>query len=139
MSKRRYTATEVCQALEQSRGIVTTAAARLGCSRDTIHNYALKYPTVAETLKSKRREIVDVAMDRLWSAVERGETWAVVYVLRTFGGEEYDEKPNGPLVIETQSPPQVVFRVIYPHEEGMDLADIPMRSIGDRENGHTPY
>ena len=141
MSKRRYTATEVCQALEQSRGIVTNAAARLGCSRDTVHNYAAKFPTVAATLKSKRCEIRDVATDRLWDAVEAGAPWAIMFALKTFGGDEWNEetpKANQPLVIETQSPPNVVFRVIYPDEVGMDLADIPMRSIGE-QNGHTAY
>ena len=94
MAKQRYSVGEVVEALEESHGLITQAAARLGCSRGTIHNYAARYPTVADTLKWKRREIVDLAMSALWDAVERGDTWAILFTLRTFGGPEWAETPQ---------------------------------------------
>jgi len=118
MAKQRYSVGEVVSALEQSHGLITIAAASLGCSRATIHNYARRYPTVADTLYWQRRELTDIAMHALWQAVERGDTWAVIFTLRTFGGPEWSEAPAasvGPLVIET-SAPQVVFHVVRPDE-----------------------
>jgi hypothetical protein len=138
VAKQRYTVAEVVEALEQSRGLVTHAAARLGCSRNTIHNYAKQHPTVAETLKWKRREIVDLAMEQLWQAVERGETWAILFTLRTFGGPEWNETPavsGGPLVIETVAPRAVVFHVVRPDEiETLGEIDgrAPTRAIAGR-------
>jgi hypothetical protein len=94
VAKQRYSVGEVVEALEQSNGLITQAAARLGCSRGTIHNYAARYPTVAETLKWKRLELIDAAMSALIDAVERGETWAILFTLRTFGGPEWNETPQ---------------------------------------------
>jgi len=121
VAKQRYTVAEVVEAIEQSRGLVTHAAARLGCSRNTIHNYAARYPTVAETLHWKRRELVDAAMFALWQAVERGDTWAVIFTLRTFGADRgYGDDPQtvsgGPLVIETVVPGPVIFNIVRPDE-----------------------
>ncbi len=109
---------EVIEALEETRGLITFAAARLGCSRATIHNYAARYPTVKDTIHWQRREITDAAMAQLWDAVERGEPWAILYTLRTFGGPEWAETPksSGPLVIETVAAREVVFRVVRPDE-----------------------
>ena len=139
MSKQRYTVAEVVQALEDSRGLVTHAAARLGCSRNTIHLYAKRYPTVKETLYWKRRELCDLAMLKLYDAVERGDPWSITFVLRTFGADRgYGDDPQtagGPLIIETVVPGPVVFHVVRPDEvETLDEVGpaAPMRSIAAR-------
>jgi hypothetical protein len=139
MAKQRYSVGEVVSALETSHGLITIAAASLGCSRATIHNYARRYPTVADTLYWQRRELTDIAMHALWQAVERGEPWAILYTLRTFGGPEWNETPQavsgGPLVIETSAPRQVVFHVVRPDEiESLDEIGYtpPMRAIAGR-------
>jgi len=133
VAKQRYSVGEVVEALEQSNGLITQAAALLGCSRGTITNYAARYPTVAETLKWKRLELTDLAMSALYEAVEAGAPWAILFVLRTFGADRgYGDDPQtgvsgGPLVIETVAPRQVVFHVVRPDEiETLD------------EIGHTP-
>ena len=138
MAKQRYSVGEVVSALEQSHGLITIAAASLGCSRATIHNYARRYPTVADTLYWQRRELTDIAMHALWQAVERGDTWAVIFTLRTFGGPEWNDTPavsGEPLIIETVAPRQVVFHVVRPDEiETLDEIGhtAPMRSIAAR-------
>ncbi len=106
MAKQRYSVGEVVSALETSHGLITQTAALLGCSRATIHNYAKRHPTVSETLEWQRREIVDIAMHALWEAVERGETWAILYTLRTFGGPEWAESPQA---VSVQPPQPVRF------------------------------
>jgi hypothetical protein len=120
MAKQRYSVGEVVAALEQSHGLITQAAASLGCSRATIHNYARRYPTVQETLYWQRRELCDIAMHALWQAVEAGAPWAVIFTLRTFGADRgYGDEPQttgGPLVIETVEPRAVVFQVVRPDE-----------------------
>jgi hypothetical protein len=141
MAKQRYSVGEVVSALEQSHGLITIAAASLGCSRATIHNYARRYPTVAETLYWQRRELCDIAMHSLWQAVERGEPWSILFVLRTFGADRgYGDEPQtvsgGPLVIETvaQRGP-VIFQVVRPDEiETLDEigSTAPIRAIAAR-------
>jgi hypothetical protein len=124
MAKQRYSVGEIVSALEQSHGLITIAAASLGCSRATIHNYAKRYPTVKETLYWQRRELCDIAMHALWQAVEREEPWAILFVLKTFGADRgYGDDPQtgGPLIIETVVPGPVIFNVVRPDEiESLD-------------------
>jgi hypothetical protein len=120
VAKQRYSVGEVVSALEQSHGLITQAAASLGCSRATIHNYAKRYPTVKETLEWKRRELCDIAMHSLWQAAEAGAPWAVIFTLRTFGADrgygDETQTGGGPLVIETVVPGPVIFNVVRPDE-----------------------
>ncbi len=139
MSKQRYTAAEVIQALEDSRGLITQAAALLGCSRGTITNYAARYPTVAETLKWKRLELSDLAMSALYEAVEAGAPWAILFTLRTFGADrgygDETQTGGGPLIIETVVPGPVIFHVVKPDEiETLDETGhtVPIRAIAGR-------
>jgi hypothetical protein len=139
MAKQRFSVGEVVSALENSHGLITQAAASLGCSRATIHNYAKRHPTVKETLEYKRREIVDLAMHALWQAVEAGAPWAVIFTLRTFGADrgygDETQPGGGPLIIETVVPGPVIFNVVRPDEvETLDEVGhtVPMRAIAGR-------
>ena len=102
----RYTAQEVIDALEKGYTCVG-AGQLLGCSAETIRNYANKYPTVKVALKAKRRELVDLAEMSLRRAIVGGEGWAVALTLKTLGRDEgYVERQEltgangGPLRIE---------------------------------------
>ncbi len=139
MAKQRYSVGEIVSALEQSHGLITIAAASLGCSRATIHNYAKRYPTVKETLYWQRRELCDIAMHALWQAVEREEPWAILFVLKTFGADrgygDETQTGGGPLVIETSAPRAVIFNVVRPDEiESLDEVGhtAPIRAIAGR-------
>ncbi len=83
----RYTAQEVIDALE--RGYTCVGAGQLlGCSAETVRNYANKYPTVKQALQGKRRELVDLAEMSLRRAIVNGEGWAVALTLKTLGKED---------------------------------------------------
>jgi hypothetical protein len=83
----RYTAQEVIEALE--KGYTCVGAGQvLGCSAETIRNYANKYPTVQTALKAKRRELVDLAELGLRRAIVGGEAWAIALTLKTLGKDE---------------------------------------------------
>ena len=132
MAKQRYTAGEVVEALEQSHGLITHAAALLGCSRGTVLNYVQRYPTVAETLEWKRREIVDLAMAALIDAVEAGAPWAILFTLRTFGADRgYGADPQ-PVSVQPVQP--VRFLIETAQADGSSTLEeiggmAPMRAI----------
>ena len=83
----RYTAQEVIDALEKGYTCVG-AGQLLGCSAETIRNYANKYPTVMAALKAKRRELVDLAELGLRRAIVNGESWAIALTLKTLGRDD---------------------------------------------------
>lgn len=83
----RYTTQEVIAALENGYTCVG-AGQLLGCSAETVRNYANKYPTVKAALHAKRRELVDLAEISLRRAIVNGEGWAVAMTLKTLGRDD---------------------------------------------------
>ena len=75
----------VCDALLQSKGLITVAADRLSCTPKTIRNYVKKYATVRAALDEASERILDIGEGRLFVAVSNGEKWAIQYLLSTKG------------------------------------------------------
>ena len=85
---RKFTATQVIEALNATKGTVCFAARLLGCDVDTIQNYCKRFPTVMAAKKAHQAELVETAYLKLWDAVERGDMWAVLFTLRTLGKDQ---------------------------------------------------
>ena len=83
--KRRISNDEMIAAIQEAHGLVLVAAARLGCSTNTIYRRADQFASVRSALQSARDEIVDLAEAKLYQAVQAGEPWAIALVLRTLG------------------------------------------------------
>ena len=109
MAKQRFTPKQVADTLTETRGMVFLAAKKLGCSDDTIYNYAKRYKAVGDALRQQRGQFVDMAELKLWNTVNEGESWAVQFALRTLGKErgyverqEVTGKDGGELVIRVE-------------------------------------
>ena len=81
----KFTQQQMIAALKETRGLITLAADRLGCSDDTVRRYVGKYPKVKQTVMQHRRRRVDVAELKLDAALDNGEPWAIALVLKTLG------------------------------------------------------
>ena len=77
----RYTVQDIIDALEKGYTCVG-AGQLLGCSAETVRNYAKKYPTVDAALRAKRRELVDLAEMSLRRAIVNGNPLIEVEVYR---------------------------------------------------------
>ena len=84
-SRQRYTAAQVIDALERTKGMVFLAAKILGCSHVTVYNYAKRYASVKKAIDANRGEVIDVAELKLFEAIRAGEHWAVAFALKTIG------------------------------------------------------
>lgn len=80
-----YTTSDIIRALDASNGRIYYAAKLLGCTIGTIHRRARKSPAIREAIEEHRVRRTDKAEDQLELAIDRGETWAVMYQLRTQG------------------------------------------------------
>ena len=85
MKPHRYSTKQVIEALRATKGMVSLAAQRLQCDPDTVQNYCKKFPTVAQAKENARTEMLDEAELRLWKAIQRDESWAIAFCLRTLG------------------------------------------------------
>ena len=101
MSKQQYTAAEMIEALKSAGGVVRGAARQLGCSAQTIYNYADRYVTVREALKDARSDTYAEAQAYLLAMMRDREhkdhKWAVERILKTYGdgiadGLEWSDK-----------------------------------------------
>ncbi len=81
----KFTVKQVIKAIHATHGIKMAAARRLGCNRQTIYNYAKKYPTVQAACDEAAEEFLDLAESRLHEAVDRGMWPAIAFTLRTVG------------------------------------------------------
>src|SRR5215471_20470162 len=79
------TAEAVIAALVDAKGLVASAARKLGCQRQTIYNWAKRNKQVRETIDAQRAQFVDAAELALMTAVAKGEPWAVKFTLSTLG------------------------------------------------------
>jgi predicted transcriptional regulator len=80
---RKYTAAQMIDALAESMGMISPAARKLGCSRDTVRRYLAEYPEIAEAIEDANEEVNDIAELKLLDAIKRGEAWAICFRLKT--------------------------------------------------------
>ena len=91
--KQEYTSEQIIKALQDTDGLVSLAAKKLGCSPQTIYNRAKSVQSVQQTIDDARDSLVDYAVLALRSAVLSKEPWAVQFTLKTLGkGRGYVER-----------------------------------------------
>ena len=76
---------EVRRALVVSHGSISSAARRLGITRQTIYNALERWPELREIVEDERELLLDKAETALYKAVKRGERWAICFMLKTRG------------------------------------------------------
>lgn len=81
---RLFTNEEVIDAIEQAHGIYA-AAKVLGVAAQTIYKYMEKEPEIKQAYEAMNERTTDIAVNKLYEAVKRGERWAVMFQLRTLG------------------------------------------------------
>ena len=99
----KYSAERVATALEESKGMVSVAAKKLGCHPDTVRNYARRYQSVSKALEEAREGMLDAAELALYGAVVRGEAWAVCFYLKTQAKDRgYVEKQQVEVLLQQE-------------------------------------
>ena len=84
-SRRQYSAEQMIQAIYESKGILASAARRLGCTRQTVHNYVNKFQTVKAAYEDARESNIDYVEGKLMYAIEKGHVPAIIFFLKTIG------------------------------------------------------
>jgi hypothetical protein len=58
-----------------------------------VRNYIERFPDVAEAVKHQKEGMLDVAEGKLYSAINKGEAWAICFFLKTQGkARKYSER-----------------------------------------------
>lgn len=106
-SEERYTVDQVIEAIRASSGIISLAAQKLRCSRQTVYDYKNKYPAIVAACEETEEETLDLAEAVLKKQIQAENMTAVIFYLKTKGKKRgYTERveasgPNGgPIPVE---------------------------------------
>src|SRR5262245_56331146 len=115
---------DLAAAIRESKGNVARAARALGCSRQAILYHVKRSAQLREMLDDYREGRVDEAESRLDDALESGESWAVMFTLKTLGRKRgYVEKTEHEHSGKDGTPPiRLVEELIVTTREQADAA-----------------
>ena len=115
-----YSTDQVIAAAAAGKGKTGKIASILGCTPETVRNYALRHQAIDEAIQSARYDfdegLIDTAELKLEEAVLRGDRWAVQYTLDTKGRQRGYSK---------------VKEISYTVEDMSSLSDEELRAIID--------
>lgn len=124
-NKEKFTPEEIADTLRKHKGLVYASARSLHCSPQTIYNYAKRSALVRDALDEEKGMILDITEGMLYTAIQRGEGWAITLMLKTKGkdrgyGETVNHRvggdPENPTPIETRG----TFTILIDSRRGED-------------------
>jgi hypothetical protein len=80
-----FTDDSIIDALKTTRGNMALAAKKVGCSYDTVLDRVKGSKDLQAVLNEAREGFLDTADLKLQEAVDRGESWAIQFALKTIG------------------------------------------------------
>jgi len=83
--KREETAKRIIQALKETSGLLTMAAAKSGIGYRTVCRYVAEYPSVKEAAQDAKEAMLDFAEGKLYSKIKDGDNTAIIFYLKTQG------------------------------------------------------
>lgn len=101
----KYKVSDVVEALQKAHGLKTGAAELLAASFTTVDKFCNRYAecqAVVDHWKKRRKDRAEYKLDE---AIERGESWAVMFTLKNARDREYNDRleiggdPNAPLEV----------------------------------------
>lgn len=90
---REITDEQIIAAIVAKKGMVYNAAKSLGASHMLIYGRMKTNPAIKEAIDEARGRVLDTAETKLFTAVQKGEPWAIAFTLKTIGKDRgYTER-----------------------------------------------
>lgn len=84
MANEKYTAEQMIEALQATKGMVSLAARKLGCSHVTVLRYIEQYPTVKAARDAERYKMGDSVELTLYDeAIQKRNVTALIFLAKT--------------------------------------------------------
>ena len=103
------TVKQVEKAIKESKGFLSIAAEKLGCTYQTVSNYINRHSTLRDVMDAINERHVDLSENKLISQINEGNITAIIFHLRCKGKKRgYVEKSEvehtgpggGPIQVE---------------------------------------
>ena len=100
-----YTAAQFIAAIEDSAGIISTIARRVGCAWNTAKRYIDTYATVKQAYENETQKVLDMAETTILKAIKAEDVGTARWYLSTKGKnrgyvERKQEEQMGKITIE---------------------------------------
>ncbi len=82
----------VVQSLSMQGKSLTEIASSFGISKRTLINLQNKHPALAKAIKQGRLTVVAMCQNKLMERVSSGDTTAIIYALKIYGGEFFNDR-----------------------------------------------
>ncbi len=82
----------VAQSLSMQGKSLTEIANSFGISKRTLINLQNKHPALAKAIKQGRLTVVAMCQNKLMERVSSGDTTAIIYALKIYGGEFFNDR-----------------------------------------------
>jgi hypothetical protein len=66
-----------------SRGLITSIAKKLGCSRPTVYSLMERYPAFKQAVADEREVQTDHVESKLFEQIDQGNITAIIFYLKT--------------------------------------------------------
>lgn len=106
MAPKKYTLAQAEQALLKNYGNVSAAARSLGVAHPTLFDAIKKHERLQKAREQAQEQALDKAEHALLKAIDKGEGWAVCFLLKTIGkkrgyveGREISNAPDNPFKV----------------------------------------
>ncbi len=120
---------QMLTALEESRGIVSTACIAVGINRTTHYNWKRDDSEYAEAVEELENAALDFVESKLLEQIEGGSTTAIIFYLKTKGKRRgYSEREEG----EKEVPSINITIGEAPHRSDEDIE----RILAEAEQGN---
>lgn len=94
-SSKGYTKRKVLAAIQDSAGIVTTIASKIGCTWGTARKLVDQWPETREAYQDEREKILDMSETTLLKAIKTGDVGSAKWMLSTQGKDRgYNTGPS---------------------------------------------
>ena len=82
----------VAQSLSMQGQSLTQIAEHFGIAKRTLINLKEKHPAIEKAIKAGRFSVVAMCQNKLMEKVSSGDTTAIIYALKVYGGEFFNDR-----------------------------------------------
>jgi len=84
----------IVQSLAMQGQSMAQIAEALEMSRKTLHNLQTKHPSLKKAIDTGRLTVVAMCQNKLMERVNSGDTTAIIYALKVYGGDFFNDRKN---------------------------------------------
>lgn len=106
----------IIQSLSMQGKSTAEIAEAFDISRKTLHNLQKKHPALEKAIRNGRLSVVAMCQNKLMERVASGDTTAIIYALKVYGGDFFNDRRTVEAKITGDVQPKI--QIYLPDKDG---------------------